>query len=114
MKRHILCKNRRLALEWSTRKLSEQSGIHETEIMWFEEGRNIGTDKANRIKEALYQGFKDLPSLDHYKRRIMELALQINYGELNQEELFQALSHMSIEMGKLQGETLGFSRQYRD
>ena len=114
MTKYVLYRNRREALGWTIQELSEKSNVHILEVMWFEEGKKIGYDKEQKIKEALYHGFYDLPSKDHYKARILELALQINSGDLDQTELLNAISHISIEIGKLQGETLGFSRQYRD
>lgn len=113
MTKNILYRNRRIALNWSLEDLSEKCGIHVMEIEWFEEGRKIGFEKESIIKQTLYDGFKNLNSKDHYRARILEIALQINSGDLSDIEELNALSHAAIELGKLQGELLGFDRNYR-
>lgn len=113
MTKNILYKNRRMALKWSLEELAEKSNLNIMEIKWFEEGKKIGTEKENIIKEVLYQGFVNLDSKDHFRARILEIALQINSEDLNTQEELNALSHMAIELGKLQGDLIGvFDRNY--
>ena len=113
MTKNILYKNRRIALKWSIEELAEKSGINALEIKWFEEGRKIGTEKESIIKLALYQGFVNLDSKDHFRARLLEIALQINSEDLSTQEELNALSHMAIELGKLQGDLIGlFDRNY--
>lgn len=113
MTKNILYKNRRTALKWSLEDLAVKSGLDPREIKWFEEGKRIGSEKEAIIKQALYEGFVNLDSKDHFRARILEIALQVNSGDLTTQEELNALSHIAIELGKLQGDLIGiFDRNY--
>ena len=105
MKDYEMYKYRRIALGWSIEKLSINSGVHEQEVRYFEEGKNIGREKIEIIKKTLRDGFCNMSSKDHYKARIMELAIEINKTN-DENELFQMIGHMMVECGKLQMETV--------
>ena len=105
MKSYEIYKIRRESLNWTISQLSALSGVNEREIEWYEEGKNIGNEKAERIKQTLRKGFCDLSSIDHYKARIRELAMEISQTD-DPKFIMEYIGHMMVECGKLQMESV--------
>lgn len=105
MKSHEVYAFRRMALRWSKETVAERAGLSVGFITLFEDGHNIGKAYENKIKSVLNDGFKELNSAEHYKTRILELALEIKNDTSSKENLYR-LSHMIVEAGKLEREIL--------
>ena len=101
MKSYEMYKCRRIGLNWSREILAEKAGVTVQHVRWYEEGRKIGSDFENMIKDALYFGYKNLDEIEHYKCRIVELSYEIRF-ETDTQFLMQRIGHMVTELGKLQ------------
>lgn len=101
MKSYETYKCRRIGLNWSREMLASKSGLTVQHIRWFEEGRKIGSDFENKIKDTLYRGYKELDEVEHYKARIIELSYEIRF-ETDTQYLMQRIGHCMTELGKLQ------------
>lgn len=101
MKKYEALKYRRIALRWSEAKLAARAGIDAKYVEFFEAGKNIGRDYERLIGEALYAGTKELGQLEHYRFRIMELALKIQVEQDN-VVLLKELAHLGVEANKFQ------------
>ena len=108
MKSHEVYAIRRAALRWSKETAAERAGLNVTYVSLFEDGKYIGKTYENKIKSVLNDGFKELNSIEHYKARILELAMEIRNDTSNsscKENLYR-LSHLIVESGKLEREIL--------
>ena len=105
MKSYEVYKYRRAALDWTTRILAEKSQIKVEDIEKFENGFGVNRTIEDKIKDSINAGFKELDAVDHYKCRILELGYEIKY-ETDKTQLLYRISHMMIELGKLERETL--------
>lgn len=101
MKSYEMYKCRRIGLNWSREILAEKAGVTVQHVRWYEEGRKIGSDFENMIKDALYLGYKNLDEIEYYKCRIVELSYEIRF-ETDTQYLMQRIGHMVTELGKLQ------------
>lgn len=101
MEKFEALKYRRIALKWSEKKLADRAGIDAKYVEFFEAGKNIGRDYERIISDALYRGTKELDNLEHYRFRIMELALKIQKEEDN-IALLKELAHLGAEANKFQ------------
>ena len=107
MKDYLIYKCRRKALGLSEDDLASKCGIDKVLIIDFESGKYIPKEDKDVIKSFIRQAFCDMRSIDHYKSRIMELAMEIYETETNFDDQINCISHMMIELGKLQGELNG-------
>lgn len=105
MKSYEVYKCRRAALDWTRLILAEKSKIKVEDIDRFENGLCVDKTIEDKIKSVINTGFKELDAIDHYKTRILELAYEIKYENDNRQMLYR-ISHMMIELGKLERETL--------
>ena len=105
MQSHEVYAARRIALQWSKEELAEKAGLNVAYVIFFEDGKNIGREFEEKIKSALNKGFKELSCIEHYKARIMELAIEIRDETSDKESLYR-LSHLIVEAGKLEREIL--------
>ncbi len=105
MRSHEVYIARRIALRWSREILAEKTGINVAYVTLFEDGKSIGKTYENKIKSVLNNGFKELTSAEHYKTRILELAIEIKDDDNSKENLYR-ISHMIVELGKLEREIL--------
>lgn len=96
---------RRIALGWSKEELADKSGIKVRYIDDFEDGFDVDRKIENKIKSVINTGFKNLDSMEHYNARIMELALELKNETSNEQKLYR-ISHLQVELGKLQREIL--------
>lgn len=108
MKSHEVYAIRRAALRWSKETVAERAGLNVTYVSLFEDGKYIGKTYENKIKSILNDGFKELNSMEHYKARILELAMEIRNDTscTNCKENLYRLSHLVVEAGKLEREIL--------
>lgn len=105
MKSHEVYAIRRAALRLSKETVAERAGLNVAYVTLFEDGKSIGKAYENKIKSVLNDGFKELNSVEHYKARILELALEIRNDTSSKENLYR-LSHLIVESGKLERELL--------
>lgn len=105
MKSHEVYAIRRNALRWSRETVAERAGLSVGYVVLFEDGKSIGKAYENKIKSVLNEGFKELNSSEHYKARILELAMEIRNDTSCKENLYR-LSHLVVEAGKLERELL--------
>ena len=105
MKSHEVYAIRRNALRWSRETVAERAGLNVAYVTLFEDGKSIGKAYENKIKSVLNDGFKELNSVEHYKARILELAMEIRNDTSCKENLYR-LSHLVVESGKLERELL--------
>ena len=105
MKVNEVYKCRRQALGWSKEELAKKLEMRVGVIENFENGIRIPYCFEAAIRETIDREFREVPSMIHYKRRILELALQIN-SETEVERLLHDIGHMMVELGKLQMEVM--------
>lgn len=105
MKSHEVYAIRRAALRWSRETVAERAGLNVGFVTLFEDGKSIGKAYENKIKSVLNDGFKELNSMEHYKARILELAMEIRTDTSSKENMYR-LSHLVVEAGKLEREIL--------
>lgn len=105
MKSYEVYKYRRVALDWTTRILAEKSEIKVEDVERFENGFSVDRQTEDKIKSTINTSFKELDSFEHYRCRILELGYEIKY-ETDRKQLLYRISHMLIELGKLERETL--------
>lgn len=105
MKSHEVYAIRRAALRLSKETVAERAGLNVAYVTLFEDGKSIGKAYENKIKSVLNDGFKELNSVEHYKTRILELAMEIRNDTSSKENLYR-LSHLVVEAGKLEREIL--------
>ena len=96
---------RRIALDWSKELLADKSGIKVRYIDDFEAGFDVDKEIEDKIKSTINAGFKELDSIEHYNCRILELALQLKNETSDRQKLYR-ISHLEVELGKLQREIL--------
>lgn len=98
---------RRKALKLTQLELSKLADIRLLDVVNFEKGELVDKEVFNKIKDTIYLKFKSLDYVDHVKARIIETALRIS-DETDNDQLLKDISHMMIELGKLQGDIMGF------
>ncbi len=96
---------RRIALDWSKELLAEKAGLKIRFIDDFEAGFDVDKVIEDKIKSTINIGFKNLDSLSHYNARIVELALELKNETSDKQKLYR-ISHLQVELGKLQREIL--------
>ena len=102
MKFEKKCVCKRIALHMTQEDLAKHAGLSVDEIVKIEDGSVLATGKQkDRIDKVLFWGFKNIPEIDHYRARIAQLGLQIN-EEDNIDDAMLEISHMLIELGRLQ------------
>ena len=108
MKSHEVYAIRRAALRLSKETVAERAGLNVAYVTLFEDGKSIGKAYENKIKTVLNNGFKELNSVEHYKARILELAMEIrnDTSDTSSKENLYRLSHLIVESGKLERELL--------
>lgn len=103
MQTYEIMKCRRLALGLTKEELAKITGLDVKLIEYYESGENVARYVGMDIKQALYEQFKNMDSVTHYKKRILELALEINKQD-DADFMVQEIGHMLVELGKLQME----------
>ena len=101
MESYKVYKCRRQALGLTKQALADKANLDVRLVEWYEEGKRIGTDSEEKIRRTIYFEFKNIPSMDHYKRRILELALELNMED-NTKHALTEIGHMMVELGKMQ------------
>lgn len=105
MKRYEVYKCRRQALGWTKEKLAEKIGLRAGVIEKYENGDNIPYCFEVAIRQTIDNEFTNVDQMTHYKRRILELAIQLNY-ENETERTLHDIGHMMVELGKMQMEIM--------
>lgn len=101
MKRYEVYKCRRKALGWTKEKLADKIGLKVGVIERYENGEVIPYCFEIAIKDTIDNEFTNVDTMTHYKRRILELAIQLNY-ETEDERTLHDIGHMMVELGKMQ------------
>lgn len=96
---------RRKALGITKEEMAKRVGTSVEVIENFEQGYWTHRYIIDRIKDVCYYGFKDMDEIDHYRARILELAMEIKIDD-NPEHAMSEIGHMMVELGKLQRELL--------
>lgn len=112
MKKYEAMRIRRISLKWSEEILANRAGIHTNYVKYYEEGKSIGRDYEYKIVNALYEGSKELDNIEHYRFRIMELAMKINIQD-DKEILLKELAHIAVEANKFQMDVIDIDRFQR-
>lgn len=106
MKSYEIYACRRKALRLTRQELADKAGVQVLYVEFFEKGCNIPRYVSDKIKATIRNEFCEMNSIDHYRTRILEMAIEIK-DETNTEYAMQRISHMMIELGKLQNELMG-------
>ena len=101
MKSFETYKCRRQALGMTREQLAEKANVDVKLIECFEEGLKIDSISYDKIRRVIYYGFKNIDSVEHYKKRILELALELQIEDNTQHALTE-IGHMIVELGKWQ------------
>lgn len=101
--KYEILKCRRKALGLTKEELAEKSGVNIILIEAFESGKKISNVEKEKINRYLWKSFQEMDSITHYKRRILELALELN-EEYILADAIKEIGHMMVELGKLQME----------
>lgn len=99
-------KCRRQALGLTREQLAEKANLNVKEVEFYEEGKKTASYINKNIQSTLWDLSKNLDSITHYKRRILELALLINNNQDDVDMMLKDVAHMMVELGKLQMETI--------
>ena len=113
MKSHEIYSCRRKALRLTKEQIAIKANVLVQYVEWFEEGKRIPTWAENNIKVAIRNEFCNLTSIEHYRARILELAIEIR-DETEVTYALNEISHMMIELGKLQNELLGMKPKTKE
>lgn len=111
MKSYEVWSARRKALRLKKSELAELVGCSIEDISNFESGTAVPSRIYENIKNTIWRLQREQDPIDHYKTRILELAIQIK-DEENKDYLLDEISHIMIEIGKLQGEIMGFDSSF--
>jgi len=109
MKTYEIMRCRRQALGLTKEKLAEKTELDPKLIEFYEDGKNTPSYVETKIRMTLMKIFQDMDPMTHYKRRILELALELN----SQDEVKFALleiGHMIIELGKMQMDMMAMNK----
>ena len=101
MKSYEIYKCRRQALGLTKEQLAEKANLDVKLIEYYESGKRVSSYVVDQITKTLVYEFKNMDSITHYKRRILELALELNQETISEYAL-QQIDHMIVEAGKLQ------------
>ena len=101
MKSYEIYKCRRQALGLTREQLAEKANLDVKLIEYYEDGKRVSSYVKDQITKTLVHEFQDMDSVTHYKRRILELALELNQ-EIVSEYALREIGHMMVEAGKLQ------------
>ncbi len=105
MKTCEIMKCRRQALRMTREELAERANLDVKTIEFYEQGKNMASYVETKIKLTLMKLYQDMDSMEHYKKRILELALELNEQDETQFALLE-IGHMMVELGKLQMEII--------
>ena len=97
---------RRVALDLTPEELAEKVGVDKKFVIDMEKGNKIPFAVYERIKTTIRNEFNNLDQLEHYKRRILEIAIEMILEEDNETAL-QNIAHIMIEAAKMQNELIG-------
>ena len=113
MTKNKVWKCRRQALGYTQQQLADLAGCDIKIVRAYENEEWIDYESCKKIQNVIVDTFKNMDSVEHYKKRILELALKLNLED-DKDYAMNDISHMIIELGKLQGEIIGlFDRDYR-
>lgn len=113
MKSYEIYSCRRKALRISINDLAKEVGCDRQYIVDFESGKRVPSFIYNNIKTTIRNKFNDLSPVEHYRARILELGIELR-DETDKQIALNEISHMMIELGKLQGELLGFTNDIKE
>ena len=106
-------KCRMTALGYTKEQIARLAGCEVSDIEKFVREEFVEKEIYCKIKEAVDDEYRSMSSLDHYKTRIVELALKLSIEE-DKDWALNDISHMMIELGKMQSELIGhFQKDYR-
>lgn len=105
MKRYEVYKCRRQALGLTREQLSEIIDVRVGVIERYESGEMVPRCFEMAIRQAIDDEFTAVDRMTHYKRRILELGIQLNY-EQETERILHDIGHMMVELGKMQMEIM--------
>ena len=99
-------KIRREALGVDPNYIAEKANVSVDDVICFEKGIRIPFAVYDKIKTAIKNEFCELNSMEHYQKRILEIAMKIQIED-DKTYALQEIAHMQIELAKLQNELLG-------
>lgn len=109
MKTYEIMKCRRQALGLTKEKFAKEADLDVKLVEFYEDGKKVGSYVEEQIRLTLVRLFQNMDSMEHYKRRILELALEINQQDETKFALLE-IGHMITELGKLQMEIINNGR----
>jgi transcriptional regulator with XRE-family HTH domain len=113
MTKNKVWKCRRQALGYTQQQVANLAGCDLETVRAYENDEWIDYESCKQIQSVIYDAFKDMDSVEHYKKRILEIALKLNMED-DKDYAMNDISHMIIELGKLQREMIGlFDKDYR-
>lgn len=108
MEKYMTLKCRRQALGYTKEMLAELAQITVAEVEAFEKGKQMPSYVEQRINDTLWTRLRAMDSAEHYRKKILELALEINMENDTKSCLWE-MSHLMVEIGKLQRDLIGSS-----
>lgn len=109
MKTYEIMKCRRQALGLTKEKFAKEANLDVKMIEFYEDGKKVAGYVEEQIKLTLVSLFQNMDSMTHYKRRILELALELNKQDETKFALLE-IGHMMTELGKMQMEIINTGR----
>ena len=109
MKTYEIMKCRRQALGLTKEELAEKAKLDVKLIEFYEDGKKVASYVERNIQLTLVAMFQNMDSMTHYKRRILELALELNKQDETKFALLE-IGHMMTELGKMQMEIIATGR----
>jgi transcriptional regulator with XRE-family HTH domain len=101
MKSYEVYTCRRKAAGLTRKQLADKCGIDVKIVEDYENGLWIDSKACNKIKDTLYWEFKNVDEVEHYRMRILELAMELKI-ERDGDYAMKNIAHMMVELGKLQ------------
>lgn len=101
MKKYEVYACRRKALGLTRQQLADKCGIDVQVVIDYENGIWISSEDCEKIKQATYEGFKNVDQVEHYRMRILEIAMELKI-ERNADFAIREIGHMMVELGRLQ------------
>lgn len=112
MKSYEVWTARRKASRLTRQQVADRANVSVNSVIAFENGEFVQRDIVEAIKNAIWMFQREESKIEHYRSRILELGILLK-DEDNKEMAMQNISHMMIELGRLQGELMGFDSNYK-
>ena len=109
MERYKVMRCRRQALKLTREQFAKMANLDVKLVEFYEEGKNVASYVDERISMTLMKLYQNMDSVTHYKKRILELALELNEQDETKFAILE-IGHMMTELGKLQMEIITIGR----